>query len=59
MVELTKENRLTPGGVVLTNIYYTTGAILHALFLSYSTEKEKRDKPVYLQEKMENWQLPD
>ncbi|WP_446912669.1 MSCRAMM family protein [Enterococcus faecium] len=42
VVELTKENRLTPGGVVLTKIDDQSGE----MFLSYRTEKEKRYKPV-------------
>ncbi|HAP8785883.1 TPA: hypothetical protein IV263_001088, partial [Enterococcus faecium] len=46
VVELTKENRLTPGGVVLTKIDDQSGEILQELFLSYRTEKEKRYKPV-------------
>ncbi|MCC9083259.1 hypothetical protein LOS22_09265 [Enterococcus faecium] len=46
MVELTKENRLTPGGVVLTKIDDQSGKSCKELFLSYRTEKEKRYKPV-------------
>ena len=41
-----EENRLTPGGVVLTKIDDQSGGEMEELFLSYRTEKEKRYKPV-------------
>ncbi|EGP4952307.1 TPA: hypothetical protein IZF22_001060, partial [Enterococcus faecium] len=40
VVELTKENRLTPGGVVLTKIDDQSGEILQELFLSYKMPME-------------------
>ena len=40
VVELTKENRLTPGGVVLTKIDDQSGEVLQGAVLSYKMPME-------------------